>query len=321
MNRILAGLIVFAVIAGIVIGWGSGLFGTYSAPDVRAAIAEQEQAKARRLQADAFTAEATAASAWADAEARRRAVDALEQSIRLGAIGSGLAVAIVAVGFALAGVTWANVRARVVYPKDGVYPIFIERRLNGSLVIADASRQLSPVVAVDYGGTARQALEPDVQTAARLATNAQAAAVMASAFTRRPADEVAERVRAADVPVPVFARDVAGSDDGGTKFVYVKSRTPDGNSKSARELSDIGEFIRTGWGPRGLSRRAWLGMTFAGSGNKVTRGYYDIITGRLERAGVISQDANAGGGWRPAVELPEALDAFGLAHDDAAEDV
>ena len=315
MNRIIGGLIVFGVIAGAVIGWGVGLFGVYSAPEVRAAIAEQEQAKARRANAEASTAEAAAASAWADTDARRRAGDALEQSVRLMALGAGLSVVIVAIGGALAGVTWANVRARVVYPKDGVYPIFIERRLNGSLVIADASRQLSPVVAVDYDGQARQALEPDVRTAAQLATNAQAAAVMASAFTRRPADEVAERVRDAAVPVPVFARDVGGSDDDGTRFVYVKSRTPDGNSKAARELMDVGEFIRTGWGPRGLSRRAWLGTTFTGSGNKVTRGYYDIITGRLERAGVIGREGNDGAGWRPAVELAEALDAFGLAHD------
>lgn len=323
MNKILAGLIVFAVGAGAVIGWGWGLFGIYQTPEIRQAIAQQEQAKARAAMAGASTAEANAAAAWADATARQNAMDAIETSIRWGAMAGALAFAVGAVGLALAAVTWANIRARVIYPANGVYPIVIERRLNGSLVIADASRQLGAVTVTGYDGEIRQLPEPDMNTAARLASQGQAAAVMASAFkasTRTDAAEVARRVREAAVPVPVFARDVdaAGGDE--PNFVYVKSATAGGNSRAQRELADIGEFIRLGWGPRGLSRRSWLGVRMAGTGNRITRAYYDAIAARLFKAGVITREGTDGGGWRPAVEEGEALDAFGLAHDDNPPD-
>lgn len=315
MNRLTAGLAAVALVAVFIIGLMAARTMAETSSEVQAAIAEQERAKAEALRAQADAERAAAAEAWTQAEAARQALPEQAAAQRWWALGPAIAGTIIFVGGALALVTWLQIRARIVYPNaDGLYPIVIDRKLGGGMVIADTSRQLSSVVAIDAEGNSTAPLLPDMQTAARLATQAQAAGAMIGLAKGSDAAAPPDpSIGSGSLPVPQFAQLAPGGAEvieTGPNFVYVKAA---GNTKAQRDLQDIGEFIRTGWGPRGLARAAWLGKRLAGTGNKVSRGYYDELTGRLAKAAVIVND---GDGWRPAVTLDEALDAFGLAHDD-----
>lgn len=291
-----------------------------ASPELRAAIAEQGRAKADELSAEADQARAAAAAAWNDVEAKRLAQSEIAAADRWWALAPAIAGGILLIGGAFAIVAWLQLRARIVYPNaDGLYPILIDRKLGGALVIADTSRQLSSVVTIDAQGNLLTPA-PSEQTAARLATQAQAAGAMVGIAKKNTGEAIAERVKAAAgaLPVPQFAQLApSGADvvEAEPNFVYVKAP---GTTKAQRDLQDVGEFIRTGWGPRGLARAAWLGLRLEGTGNRVSRGYYDELTKRLATAGVI---VNEGEGWRPAVEIDEALDAFGLAHEEISTQV
>lgn len=313
MNKLTGALGLAGICAALIAGAWLSTIGQPS-PQLQAALAEQQSAKAEELRAQADQARAAAAAAWNDTEAKRLAQPEIAAAARWWALAPAIAGAIVLIGGALAIVAWLQLRARVIYPNaDGLYPILIDRRRGGALVIADTSRQFSSVITIDTQGKLL-APAPSEQTAARLATQAQAAGAMVGIAKKETGEAITERVKATAgaLPVPQFAQLApSGAEvvETGPNFVYVKAP---GSSKAQRDLQDVGEFIQTSWGPRGLARAAWLGQRLEGTGNKVSRGYYDELTKRLASAGVI---VNAGEGWRPAVELEEALDAFGLAHD------
>ena len=284
------GLIFLALIAG---AWLFNL-GQPSA-QMQAALVEQQDAKAEELRAQADQARAAAAATWNDVEAKRLALPEIAAAARWWALAPAIAGGILLIGGAFAIVAWLQLRARVVYPNaDGLYPILIDRRRGGALVIADTSRQLSSVITIDAKGNLLTPA-PSEQTAARLATQAQAAGAMVGIAKKDTGEAIAERVKGAAgaLPVPQFAQLAPGGAEvveTGPNFVYVKAP---GSSKAQRDLQDVGEFIRTGWGPRGLARAAWLSQRLEGTGNKISRGYYDELTKRLASAGVI---VNAGEG-------------------------
>jgi hypothetical protein len=314
MNK-LTGVVGFTAICAALIAGAAFSAIRQPSPQVDAAIAEQEHAKAETLNAQADQARAAAADAWNTTEARRLAQPEIAAAARWWALGPAIAATILLVGAALAIVARLQLAARVVYPNaDGLYPILIERKWGGAIVIADTSRQFSSIATIDAAGRICGP-EPSEQTAARLATQAQAAGAMVGMARKDTAQAITERVKATAgaLPVPQFARITPGSgevvEDDGANFVYVKAP---GTTKAQRDLQDVGEFIRDSWGPRGLARAAWLGQKFTGTGNKVSRGYYDELTRRLATAGVIVKDGER---WKTAVELDEALDAFGLAHE------
>jgi hypothetical protein len=317
MYKLIAGLMAVSLAAVFTIGLMAARTVAETSSPVQAAIAEQESAKAEALRAQAEAERAKAAMAWTETEADKLALSEKAAAARWWALSPAIAFSVLAIGGAFALVTWLQTRARIVYPNaDGLYPILIDRKMGGALVIADTGRQLSSIVAVDAKGQITAPLWPDMQTAARLASQAQAAGAMVGLANAQGPGELPEAPSAAGaLPMPQFAQLAPGGAevvDTGPNFVYVKAP---GTTKAQRDLQDVGEFIRTGWGPRGLSRAAWLGKRMAGTGNKVSRGYYDELTKKLATAGVIVDEGN---GWRPAVELAEALDAFGLAHDDGA---
>jgi len=304
-GALIGGLVLAALVIGLVL---SGAL--RQSPAITAAVARQEAAKAAKLEAEADQAGAQAEIAQNEAEAARLALPAIAASKRWYALAGGIAFGVLAVGLAMAAVTWANVRARTVYPNaDGHYPIFVDRFLDGSLRVLDTSRGLGPVTRVALDGAAAMPLPASEAAALRLATQAQAAAVMigVSATSHSGAD-VAERVKraAGALPAPTFAS--AGED--GLQMVYVKGGA---QSKAERERQDSEEFIRRGWAG-GLARSRWMGEKFQGTGNRIGRTYYDELCRMLARAGVI---ADEGDGWRPLVSVDEALDAFGLAHSDS----
>jgi len=317
MQRTGAGLIVFGIVTAAALGLMASGALWKSQPGIAAAIARQEGAKAALLEAQAEAQRAAAAEAWIRADAHRLATGEIAAGIRWRELGAGIAVAVLLVGAALAAVTWASVRARVVYPdRRGMWPILIDRR-RGSLVVHDTGRALGPVTIIGPGGDVAQPLPGSESAALQLATQAQAAGVMVGIAGSGDARNVAARVgqAAKSLPAPTFANNMpAGS---ALRFAYVK--TPGmASSAAARELQDLHEFIRLGQNGRGLARRDWIGQHFAGSGNRCTRTYYDAITARLARAGCLGKDGSA---WAWQVDERESLDAFSLLHADGGEDV
>ncbi|HEY4691111.1 MAG TPA: hypothetical protein VIK33_17505 [Anaerolineae bacterium] len=274
------------------------------------AIAEQEQARAEQERARAAAERSQAAEAQTRADALRAALPSLTLSFRFVAIGIGTGLAVLLIGGSLAAVCWFNVRARVIYPNSaGQWPIVIERKFGGALWLVDTARGLGPVTQVDCD-QATMPLPASEATALQIATQAQAATAMIGIARQSdtPAERIAERVKAAaeNLPAPTFAN----AADGGMQMVYVKQP---GNSKAAREKQDLEQFIRLGWGARGLSRRAWVPSVFTKTGNRCTRGYYESIMETLEKAGLAAKDES--GAWSAVVDMDEALDAFGLAHE------
>lgn len=318
---ITAGVLVGAVLLGLLLG---GAFVALHSPEVAQGIAQQEQAKAAALRAEADTKAAAAAEAWAHANAATLAVPQMAEGLRVVSLGLAWVAVLVAFGLGLAFVRWANVRALVVYPHEGQAPVIVQEGLRGGLRVIDTARALGHVTLVSPGGEVAT-LAATEATALTLATQAQAAGVLIGVANKGTAEElqakVAQRSKAMPLPVPTFGPTFAsehpaagiqpGGEGEGLRLVYVK--TPGmGNSKAARELADLREFITTAWRRSAFGRRDWVGTSFAGSGNKCTRGYYESIMAKLAEAGTV---AKSGEGWGPVVDLAEALDAFGLAHE------
>lgn len=312
MNKIIGGLIMFAIVAALLIGLNLSRLADRQAPDIRAAIAKQEQAKADELQAEADIMRQSAEQARLDTEAKRQALPELTASVRWYALGGAIAFAVLAVGLAWAAVTYARTRAQCVYPDArGQWPILIDRRWDGVLLIADTSRNLSPVMQIDRVGNVAALIEPTELSALQLATQAQASGAMVAIARggNQSAGKVIETVTQAakQLPAPTFANANGGD---GLRFVYVKQAAA-ANTEAGRDLADLREFI-TGAKVRGLVRRAWLGLRFA-SGHECTRTRYDELIRQCERAGVICREGQS---WKLAVSEAEALDAFGVGDKD-----
>jgi len=316
MNKITGSLIVFAIVAALLLGLNlSGVVERQSA-DVLAAIAKQEQAKADKLQAEADITRQSAEQARLETEAKRQALPEFAASLRWYALSGGIAFAVLAVGLAWAAVTFAQTRAQCVYPdRAGQWPILVSRKWDGSLLIADTSRSLSPVLRIDRQGNVTALIETSELSGLQLATQAQASGAMVAIARggQQPADAIVESVsRAAErIPAPTFAN---SGDARSVRFVYVKQAGA-ANTEAGRDLSDLREFI-SGAKVRGLARRTWLGLRFA-SGHECTRTRYDDLIRKLERASVICREGQS---WRLAVSEAEALDAFGIGDKDISGD-
>jgi hypothetical protein len=309
MMKIHGVLIVFAVVAAVVIGWGVSEVRLRNAPPVVAAVAAQERAKADKLQAEADVARSRADVAHTDAEIARQSVSAAVALRGWMYLGGGVALAVLFIGSAFAVVAFLNVRARVLYPNAaGQFPILIERRFSGQLVALDLSRSLGPLSVIEHDGRAAFALPGSEAVALQLATQAQAAGVLVGIASKAAGEDVVSQVGkvAGSLPAPSFASPAGDN----LRLVYVK-QAGGANSEAARDLADVREFIK-GASVRGLSRRSWVGHTFA-SGHDCTRSRYDGLVEKVVRAGVIERDGQS---WRLAVSEREALDAFGVGEQD-----
>lgn len=181
-----------------------------------------------RAQADADAIRARAAVETAALAARARvdlAGDLAAQPAAVAArtvayLGLGLAVAVLAVGLALAGVRWLSLRAALVYPTPGgQFPIIRESGRQWAALI-DPNR--SPGLAM-IDGAGRVTMPLQLTEGAALQMTAQAAAVaMTAAATRHPGtpsnvahavDAAATRVAGLSMPMPQVTRlDVAHVD-------------------------------------------------------------------------------------------------------------
>jgi len=313
MHKLIALLVALLIIAALVIGAGlTGISEKQRAPIV-AALAEQEQAKAAKLRAEASIAEQAAAQAELDTEAKQQALPALAAAWRWWALTAAAAGAVAMLGAALAGVHWLQLRARVIYPDAaGHWPIVVDRRWGGAIAVLDTSRNLAPALLLDEGGQARPSIEAPAVLHLQAATHAAASATIAAVAGKAQGEDVVKRIGEVSGRLPVPTFDHVATDP--LRMVYVKQ--PGGaNSEAARDLADLRDFI-TGAGVRGLARRAWLGHHFA-SGHECTRTRYDDLVRKCERASVLDHDGQS---WRLAVSEIEALDAFGLGEKDLAMD-
>ena len=281
---------------------GGAVMGTaarWQAPVV-AALAEQEQARAETLRAEA-------ARAWAETRATLAAAPGVIAGKEILAVGLNLAFVILAVGTAVAFVIWATVHAGVVYPNaQGQYPIVMERRANGEVWVHDTARALQASTYLMPGGVYAPAVGSE-EAALQLATQAQASSVMIGIAGKAQAEQVVERVNraGASLPAPSF-----GQNGGGPRFVYVKDRAAQQQTAQIF-MADLRELIEQGWGARSLHRAMWIGYRFH-SGNKCSRPYYDRLMEKLSKAACARAE---GEGWTPAVPLADALQAFGLETD------
>lgn len=324
IGALVVGLVLFALAAGLIVGIRSA----FEAPAVVGALAEQEQARAEALRAQAASSWAEAEKARSDAQAWRASEDARSHALELVsyAAGWGIAVSLVIglIGAALALVRFLNVRAVVMYPNErGAWPLLVERQADKALAVLDTGRLVGPVAII---GQDKQVTAPGLASEpaqVQVTSQAQAAGVMGAALRAGKqgadlAEGMRERVGAGlrqtaealtpPASAPAFASERAPMSS--TRFVYVK--TPRGNSEQERDLADLREFIE-GAAVRGLGRRSWMGYKFR-SGHECTRARYDALTARLKSAGVLIA---AGQSWRLAVSQAEALDAFGLGDLDA----
>lgn len=318
---VVVALVAFTLALGLVLGVRSAL----EAPAVVGALAEQEQARADALRAQAAQAWAAAARAESDARSWVASEDARALSLELAAYGLALALVVLTVGLALVAVGWAQRRAAVLYPNErGAWPVLIERRRNGALVVLDAGRLVGPalVIRADNGMSAPMLASEPAQVAissGALAAATVGAAAVASGQREQLAGlvgQLAEGLRPhGGTPGLQLAPGFASDKGQAPRFVYVKQ--PRGNTQAERELADLREFI-LGAEVRGLSRRAWLGYKFK-SGHECTRSRFDDLVSKLKRSGVVVAE---GQGVRLVVPVAEALDAFGLGELDgqAAED-
>ena len=174
-----------------------------------------------RAQADAEAIRARAAVETAAQAARARvdlAGDLAAQPAAVAArtvayLGLGLAVAVLAVGLALAGVRWLTLRSTLVYPTPGgQFPVIRESGRQWAALI-DPNR--SPGLAlIDGGGRVTMPLQ--LSEGAALQMTAQAAAVAMTAGATRHAgaasnvaqavDAAATRVAALSMPMPQVTR-------------------------------------------------------------------------------------------------------------------
>jgi hypothetical protein len=308
MDRHYGTLVTFGIVSAFVIG----LFIT----DAFADHGALDAAQARAAQARASAAEAVAAQAWVEARAAEQSQEQMAQAARIRVLGLNIAAAVACVGLALALVTWANVRARVVYPNaSGQYGLLVDRRRNGELWVLDPARMLGPALIVEDANLAVHApLSAPVEAHLQLATQAQAAGVMTGlAAVSDPAVNMAERMKSAAqaLPAPTFAQ--TGDMP---RFIFVSDPSRHAQAKRDQALREVDEFIRRGW-VTGISRDRWMGETF-GTGRQCTKGYWGTLIEQLERAHVIAPTPQ--GGHAPAVPLQEALAAFGLEEQKSKPD-
>ncbi len=289
-----AAVLVLALVLVFVVGVMSADVTAKSSAAYSAAIARQEAARAAELEARALEAQTRAAAAL-EAQA------AIVNFWRWTFTGAGAGLLILFIGAAVIALRWLNLRSQLVYSANGQTPL-VMRHIDGRFVIMDAARSLTGVT------TAAELPPPTEAAQIQIATQAQATAALVAIASKASGDDVVKRVSKASETLPVPSFGGAGE---GPRFVYVKNGAS-GTTEAQRDLSDLREFIQ-GAAIRGLSRRAWMGYSFA-SGHNGTRARYEALIEQCAKAGVIRPEGTS---HVLAVSEAEALGAFGIGAADA----
>lgn len=199
----------FLLAVGLALAVGVQAVDTWRAGELVRAQADAEAIRARA----AVETAALAARARVDLAGDLAAQPAAVAARTVAYLGLGLAVAVLAVGLALAGVRWLSLRSTLVYPTPGgQFPVIRESGRQWAALI-DPNR--SPGLAlIDAAGQVTMPLQ--LTEGAALQMTAQAAAVaMTAGATRHPGapsnvgaaiDAAATRAAALSMPMPEVTR-------------------------------------------------------------------------------------------------------------------
>ena len=199
----------FLLAVGLAMAVGLQAVDTWRAGELVRAQADAEAIRARA----AVETAALAARARADLAGDLAAQPAAEAARTVAYLGLGLAVAVLSVGLALAGVRWLSLRSTLVYPTPGgQFPVIRESGRQWAALI-DPNR--SPGLAL-IDGAGRVTMPLQLTEGAALQLTAQAAAVaMTAGATRHPGapsnvgaaiDAAATRAAALSMPMPEVTR-------------------------------------------------------------------------------------------------------------------
>ena len=199
----------FLLAVGLAMAVGLQAVDTWRAGELVRAQADAEAIRARA----AVETAALAARARVDLAGDMAAQPAAVAARTLAYLGLGLAVAVLAVGLALAGVRWLSLRSTLVYPTPGgQFPVIRESGRQWAALI-DPNR--SPGLAL-IDGAGRVTMPLQLTEGASLQLTAQAAAVAMTAGATRHAgaasnvaqavDAAATRVAALSMPMPQVTR-------------------------------------------------------------------------------------------------------------------
>jgi len=199
----------FLLAVGLALAVGVQAVDTWRAGELVRAQADAEAIRARA----AVETAALAARARVDLAGDLAAQPAAVAARTVAYLGLGLAVAVLAVGLALAGVRWLSLRSTLVYPTPGgQFPVIRESGRQWAALI-DPNR--SPGLAL-IDGAGRVTMPLQLTEGAALQLTAQAAAVAMTAGATRHAgaasnvaqavDAAATRVAALSMPMPEVTR-------------------------------------------------------------------------------------------------------------------
>ena len=199
----------FLLAVGLAMAVGLQAVDTWRAGELVRAQADAEAIRARA----AVETAALAARARADLAGDLAAQPAAVAARTVAYLGLGLAVAVLSVGLALAGVRWLSLRSTLVYPTPGgQFPVIRESGRQWAALI-DPNR--SPGLAL-IDGAGRVTMPLQLTEGAALQLTAQAAAVaMTAGATRHPGapsnvgaaiDAAATRAAALSMPMPEVTR-------------------------------------------------------------------------------------------------------------------
>jgi hypothetical protein len=324
MNKLIGGLVIFAILAALALGLLATGAAVRNSPAVLAAIAEQEQARAAKLAAEADTARAQAAGAWAWVDAAQALAGAVVSWAPMFVFVVLAAFALLVLRLAWAATSWAQSRAslRVIRADSG--PVLAWAN-SGRLMVLDTARNVGGVAMLDeVSGALRLPLASDDETHLQLSGQALAAGTIARVAGQDAAAgaDVVERVggslqavlgslslpghqvhtapapMATDAPAPPALR-------------YMRVITPETKNREAARLDagDLAHFVTEGAGGAGFGRAAWLGRELP-SGRKCRRSTWTWMSGALESANLLTDGPN---NTRVlAVELAEALERLDL---------
>lgn len=199
----------FLLAVGLALAVGIQAVDTWRAGELVRAQADAEAIRARA----AVETAAQAARARVDLAGDLAAQPAAVAARTVAYLGVGLAVAVLAVGLALAGVRWLSLRSSLVYPtQGGQFPVIRESGRQWAALI-DPNR--SPGLAL-IDGAGRVTMPLQLSEGAALQLTAQASAVaMTAGATRHPGapsnvaaaiDAAATRAAALSMPMPEVTR-------------------------------------------------------------------------------------------------------------------
>lgn len=310
MNKLVGGLVVFAILAALALGLVAGEFALTTAPAVIEARALQEVAAAESMAAQADRDRAGAAEAWARVESARAFARAWSSWAPWFVMAVWVAFAVLVVGLALALVSWAGSRAALRVVRGPAGPVLAYAK-GGRLLVLDTSRSLGGLALLDeLGGGLQLPVVGDVDSAAALASQSLAAGVIATVAggdVGARAD-VVERVGAGlhavmgSLSLPGFgAREalpvssstaLASTAPAGPALRFIKVRSPLVREREAAELDarDLRYFIAEGQA-HGYGRAYWVGQTLA-SGRRCTRARWTWLSGTVDAAGVLADGPN-----------------------------